>query len=138
MKLTLRKVTTHPHFTDAYQVMLDGVPVGSVARRDLAHEVVCWQWGLYEFGRTVPGVDGQAATREEAMTAFRAVWDRIVTPLDIVWIINTTKATEAKYRRFDRGDRRASRVDIEPGKPADRFMTCACGGLFDMQSLEET
>ena len=44
--LTLRKVTTHPHITDAYQVMLDGVPVGSVARRDFAYEVVCLSFGL--------------------------------------------------------------------------------------------
>jgi hypothetical protein len=136
--LTLRKVTSHPHIADAYQVMLDGVPVGSIARRDLAFEVVCWQWGIYEFGRIVPGIDGQAATLEEAMAGFRATWDRVVTPLDIVWIINTTKASETKYQRFDLGDRRAGSVEIEPGKPADRFMRCPCGAVFDMQSLEET
>ena len=42
MTLSLRKVTTHPHVADAYQVMLDGIPVGSIARRDLAYEVVVW------------------------------------------------------------------------------------------------
>jgi hypothetical protein len=138
MNLTLRKVTSHPHVTDAYQVMLEGVPVGSIARRDLAYEVVCWQWGIYEFGRIVPGIDGQADTLKEAMAAFRAAWDRIVTPLDIVWMRATTEATETKYRQFDKGDRRAAAIEIEPGKPADRFKRCACGEAFDMQSLVET
>jgi hypothetical protein len=118
--------------------MHDGVPVGSIARRDLADRIVVWQWGIYEFGRTVAGVDGQEDTREEAMAAFRTAWDRIIRPTDIVWMRTTTEATEVKYKRFDRGDRRDGTIGLEPGKPAERFMQCPCGAVFDMQSLAET
>jgi hypothetical protein len=82
--LTFRK--THPHIEDDYQVIHDGVSVGSIKRRNAGSQVEKWDWEIYLFGRVVEGNSGSEDTGEHASAALRAAWERSVTLADLQWI----------------------------------------------------
>ena len=97
--LTFRK--THPHIDDDYQVIHDGVSVGSIKRRNAGSQVEKWDWEIYLFGRVVEGNSGSADTGEHASAALRAAWDCSVTPADLQWI--RTRAKPRKTLRHPEG-----------------------------------
>ncbi len=83
MSLTFRK--SHPHIDDAYQVIHEGIAVGSITKRGDE-----WAWEIYLFGRVVPGNSGRSSSGNQATADFRAAWDRSVTPADLDWIRQRT------------------------------------------------
>jgi hypothetical protein len=60
-----------------YDVLADGKVVGRIYEDDpLALPDLRWFWSITSIWPATPGVtSGTAATREEAMAKFRAVWD---------------------------------------------------------------
>ncbi|PZU83463.1 MAG: hypothetical protein DI527_23920 [Chelatococcus sp.] len=84
--LVLRR-TTSEHVPEwdrhkFWDVYCDGLYLGSLAQQmGRSDEPPSWQWSIQlhagSFGNGVKPRSGQAATRDEAMQAFRAAWDAI-------------------------------------------------------------
>ena len=91
MPISFRK--SHPHIADRYQVIHEGIAVGSIEKRG-----PIWIWKIYHFGRIVPGDAGHAAASHLAETAFRAAWDRLIGPDDLKWF--QQRAHPKKKPRF--------------------------------------
>jgi hypothetical protein len=62
-----------------YDVLTDGKVIGRIYERGSAHEPpeLRWFWSITEIAPAVPNkTNGHAATREEAMAKFRAMWQK--------------------------------------------------------------
>ena len=77
---------SHPHVDDDYQVIFEGIAVGSIKRRNSGSHANEWDWQIYLFGRIVDGVSGLEDSGHRAEAAFRLAWDTKVTPDDMDWI----------------------------------------------------
>lgn len=82
--LTFRK--KHAHVDDAYYVIFEGIAIGAITKRRVRHQADQWAWEIYLFGRVVPGISGREDSGDRAVEAFRAAWERCVTPVDLEWI----------------------------------------------------
>jgi hypothetical protein len=79
--LRLRKVTGHPHVTDAYRVIYrstDGEDTesGSIGLQIGSHQRQYWHWGIDNVLPRQPfATQGEARDRDDAMAQFKAVWE---------------------------------------------------------------
>lgn len=74
--LTLRKITSHPHVTDAYRVVHDGIEIGSIGKQLGAYQREFWAWGIDTIlPQQVFATDGEARDRVDAMAQFKAAWE---------------------------------------------------------------
>ncbi len=81
--LTLRRVTGHPQAQNACRVIYDGLEVGSIGLQVGNELREFWSWGIDSIVSmpTFP-TDGEALSRDEAMTLFRAAWIEFASNLD--------------------------------------------------------
>ena len=76
MSLVLRRAQEHrpgDWIPDDFDVLDDGREVGRVYRINAATQIWCWSVAFQLTGRKS---DGHASTREQAMEAFRAEYER--------------------------------------------------------------
>ena len=97
-----------------------------------------WRWSCGFYPGCNPGQQsaGNVVTFEDAKAAFQVAWDVLrpqVTPAMLDEWRTQRDWTEQKYALWDAGK---SLRDFEwsSGKPAERFMKCACGEVFDMRA----
>jgi hypothetical protein len=63
---------------DDYDVLADGNVVGRILKSRVAPRESPWFWTLvYGYHRDRTPTDGYAATREDAMAAFKKSWERV-------------------------------------------------------------
>lgn len=101
-----------------WSVYCEGHYLGSIVEhRGRSDEPISWRWAMFlHAGRHGDGLkptSGQAATREEAMQAFRAAWDLIRPALgDEGWALHVKHCewSEAQSERW-----RRQKAGLEPG-----------------------
>jgi hypothetical protein len=104
-----------PHRADCWLIHYGDVLVGTIARRvgnPGARESWQWQCGFYPGSNPGEHRQGVAASFDRARAAFEAAWQDYLpnrTEADFQAWRDQQVWTEAKYARFDRGERMPSR-----------------------------
>jgi hypothetical protein len=123
--LLLRRTSAVAAYPDEFRVILkmnDGfeLAVGGIRKDSGPALREFWAW-------SAPGINGQAASREEAMTAIKSGWR--ATDAELAEMRRQQEWTAYKYALFDAGYRQQIRLGI---------IHCPCGETFDPRDFEAT